>query len=138
MQHAPDIFSWRRHWAHKFGPAPVLPTTREAMEQLGWDSCDIVIVTGEDRPGIIRRLTTCLAEKAINIEDWDCRFDGPNVTYIGELTVPEHLAIRPVQEELQAVMADLGMRCTFQHENIFRATNEIGPIRALLKEGRRA
>ena len=47
MQHAPDIFSWRRHWAHKFGPAPVLPTTREEMEQLGWDSCDIIIVTGD-------------------------------------------------------------------------------------------
>ncbi len=47
MQAAPDIFSWRRHWAHKFGPAPTLPTTRAEMDLLGWDSCDIVIVTGD-------------------------------------------------------------------------------------------
>jgi uncharacterized radical SAM protein YgiQ len=47
MQRAPDIFSWRRHWAHKFGPAPVLPTSREEMEELGWDSCDVIVVTGD-------------------------------------------------------------------------------------------
>ncbi len=28
-------------------PAPFLPTTRAEMEALGWDSCDIVIVTGD-------------------------------------------------------------------------------------------
>ena len=47
MQAAPDIFSRRRYWAHRFGPAPVLPMSRVEMEQLGWDSCDIIIVTGD-------------------------------------------------------------------------------------------
>ncbi|RTZ71734.1 MAG: YgiQ family radical SAM protein [Gammaproteobacteria bacterium] len=42
-----DIFSYRRYWAHKFTPAPFLPMSREEMEELGWDSCDIVIVTGD-------------------------------------------------------------------------------------------
>ncbi len=42
-----DIFSHRRHWAHKFGPAPFLPMSREEMDLLGWDSCDIIIVTGD-------------------------------------------------------------------------------------------
>ena len=44
---APDLFGHRRHWAHKFGPAPFLPMSRDEMELLGWDSCDIVIVTGD-------------------------------------------------------------------------------------------
>ena len=44
---AKELFSYRRYWAHKFGPAPFLPMSREEMEQLGWDSCDIIIVTGD-------------------------------------------------------------------------------------------
>ena len=28
-------------------PSPVLPTTREEMELLGWDSCDVIIISGD-------------------------------------------------------------------------------------------
>ena len=42
-----ELFSHRRHWAHKFGPAPFLPMSREEMDRLGWDACDIIIVTGD-------------------------------------------------------------------------------------------
>jgi len=47
MQAAADIFSYRKYWAKKFGPAPLLPMTREEMVQLHWDSCDIILVTGD-------------------------------------------------------------------------------------------
>lgn len=47
MDAARDLFSHRPHWAHKFGAAPVLPTSRAEMDALGWDSCDIIIVTGD-------------------------------------------------------------------------------------------
>ncbi|UCH53393.1 MAG: YgiQ family radical SAM protein [Pseudomonadota bacterium] len=47
MQKARDIFSYRKFWAERFGPAPYLPMTRAEMEALGWDSCDIVLVTGD-------------------------------------------------------------------------------------------
>jgi uncharacterized radical SAM protein YgiQ len=39
--------SYRPYWAKRFGTAPFLPTTREEMDALGWDSCDILIVTGD-------------------------------------------------------------------------------------------
>ena len=42
-----DIFSHRKYWAECFGPAPWLPMSRAEMDQLGWDSCDIIIVTGD-------------------------------------------------------------------------------------------
>ena len=35
------------YWAECFGTAPFLPMSRTEMEQLGWDSCDIIIVTGD-------------------------------------------------------------------------------------------
>ncbi|MEW8398819.1 MAG: YgiQ family radical SAM protein, partial [Candidatus Thiodiazotropha sp.] len=45
-QHAP-LFSHRPYWAVRFGTAPVLPMSRAEMDRLGWDSCDIIIVTGD-------------------------------------------------------------------------------------------
>jgi len=42
-----DIFSHRKYWAECFGPAPWLPMSRAEMDALGWDSCDIIIVTGD-------------------------------------------------------------------------------------------
>jgi uncharacterized radical SAM protein YgiQ len=47
MQAAPDIFSHRKHWAARFGTAPFLPMSRAEMDALGWDSCDIILVTGD-------------------------------------------------------------------------------------------
>ncbi|CUA82306.1 uncharacterized radical SAM protein YgiQ [Gulbenkiania indica] len=41
------IFSYRKYWAHRFGTAPFLPTSRAEMDALGWDSCDIIIVSGD-------------------------------------------------------------------------------------------
>ena len=37
----------RPYWAKRFGVAKFLPTSRAEMDALGWDSCDIVIVTGD-------------------------------------------------------------------------------------------
>ena len=42
-----NLFSYPKYWAECFGPAPFLPTTRAEMDALGWDSCDIIIVTGD-------------------------------------------------------------------------------------------
>ena len=47
MHPARDLFSYRKYWAHRFGPAPFLPMSRAEMDELGWDSCDIIIVTGD-------------------------------------------------------------------------------------------
>ena len=44
---AKPITSYRKYWAHRFGPAPFLPMSRAEMDKLGWDSCDIVLVTGD-------------------------------------------------------------------------------------------
>src|SRR6266403_1506498 len=44
---AKPLFSYRPYWAHEFGTAPFLPMTRAEMDTLGWDACDIIIVTGD-------------------------------------------------------------------------------------------
>ena len=42
-----ELHSYRKYWAARFGTAPFLPMSRAEMEQLGWDSCDVIIVTGD-------------------------------------------------------------------------------------------
>jgi uncharacterized radical SAM protein YgiQ len=41
------LFSHRKHWAARFGTAPFLPMSRAEMTALGWDACDVILVTGD-------------------------------------------------------------------------------------------
>jgi uncharacterized radical SAM protein YgiQ len=41
------LFAYKKYWAQRFGTAPFLPMSRAEMDVLGWDECDIIIVTGD-------------------------------------------------------------------------------------------
>jgi uncharacterized radical SAM protein YgiQ len=43
----PTLFARRKYWAQRFGVAPVLPMSHAEMEQLGWECCDVILVTGD-------------------------------------------------------------------------------------------
>jgi uncharacterized radical SAM protein YgiQ len=47
MSQPKPIFSYRPYWAHRLGPAPFLPMSRAEMDLLGWECCDVVLVTGD-------------------------------------------------------------------------------------------
>ncbi|ACY18883.1 YgiQ family radical SAM protein [Haliangium ochraceum] len=47
MEPTRSLFDYRPHWAESFGVAPFLPTTRAEMDALGWDACDVILVTGD-------------------------------------------------------------------------------------------
>lgn len=47
MPAAPTLFSHEKFWAECLGPAPFLPMSRAEMDQLGWDVCDVIVVTGD-------------------------------------------------------------------------------------------
>lgn len=92
----------------------------------------VVTLSGKDRPGILKAVTAFLASRGVNIEDWFVQFQGPNVTHIGEVTVPDQLDIQQLQSELRQIASQLGLSSGIQHENIFRVTNEVGPISTFL------
>ena len=46
-QGAREISKYKKYWAERFGVAPFLPMSREEMDLLGWDSCDVILVTGD-------------------------------------------------------------------------------------------
>ncbi|MGB1199059.1 MAG: YgiQ family radical SAM protein [Thalassotalea sp.] len=41
------LFDYPKYWAECYGTAPFLPMSRKEMDVLGWDSCDIILVTGD-------------------------------------------------------------------------------------------
>ncbi len=44
---ARPLFDYPPYWAECYGRAPFLPMSRAEMDELGWDSCDIIVVTGD-------------------------------------------------------------------------------------------
>ncbi|WP_278397776.1 YgiQ family radical SAM protein [Stutzerimonas kunmingensis] len=90
MHAAKPLFDYPKYWAECFGPAPFLPMSREEMDQLGWDSCDIIIITGDayvDHPSfgmaIIGRLLEAQGFRVgiISQPDWHSKDD---FTKLGE------------------------------------------------------
>lgn len=93
----------------------------------------VMVVTGKDRPGILKKTTGFLADRSINIDDWTCQVESGDVSYIGQVTVPAGIDVKQLQVDLKRELIDMGMSASLRHENIFRATNEVGPIKSLLK-----
>ena len=63
---AAGLFSHFPYWAECFGVAPFLPMSREEMDQLGWDSCDVILVCGDayvDHPSFGMAVIGRLLEK---------------------------------------------------------------------------
>jgi len=44
---APNLLDYPHYWAECYGTAPFLPMSKAEMDELGWDSCDIILVCGD-------------------------------------------------------------------------------------------
>jgi uncharacterized radical SAM protein YgiQ len=44
---ATALYDYPKYWAECYGNAPFLPVSRAEMDALGWDACDIILVTGD-------------------------------------------------------------------------------------------
>jgi len=81
----------------------------------------IVTVLGMDRVGIVAGVSRVLAENSVNIEDISQTIMQDFFTIIMLVTLDEDITpIAGLQDKLNEVADELGVKITVQHEDIFR------------------
>ncbi|HSG62354.1 MAG TPA: YgiQ family radical SAM protein [Pseudomonadales bacterium] len=136
MNKAKHLFSYDKYWAECFGPAPFLPTTREEMDALGWDTCDIIIVTGDayvDHPSfgmaVIGRTLEAQGYR-VGIIDQPTWHDASDFQRLGKPNLYFGVAAGNMDSMINRYTADKKLR----HDDAYTPNNEGGkrPDRATL------
>jgi len=93
----------------------------------------VFTVQGPDKPGRVFSVSDFFTSRGINVEDWSHRITSSGLAFnSGTVTVPQKTDIAKMQIEFVKQMTKLGLSAKLFHENIFKATNDIGPIQSLL------
>jgi len=88
--------------------------------------CFVLTVTGPDRTGIIGQIAAYLSGKGINVIDlYAYKPDEKDFVMISQLAVPSHMNAAQIQLDIEVLGRKTGLMATLQHENIFKATNDI-------------
>ncbi len=90
---------------------------------------------GRDRPGIIARTTSYLAERGINIDDFYSYVHDGILLMLAEVSIPTGIDVEAVQAGLEGVGGEFGLIVHLQHENIFRATSDVRPVGGMVGDG---
>ena len=86
----------------------------------------IVTVIGKDKPGIIAKVSTCLAQNAVNIEDISQTLMQGNFTMLMLCDINNaKLSLSELKEELVKLGNEIGVSIHVQHEDIFNAMHKI-------------
>jgi len=86
----------------------------------------ILTATGPDQPGIIGQVARYLASKGINISDLYAYKPAPDSFVL----VPKEISVHQIQLDLEHFGKKTGLACALQHENIFKATNDVATPRS--------
>ncbi len=89
----------------------------------------ILTVLGTDAPGNVHGIAGCLAAHGVNIVDLHARADGTRFSLVMEAFLPPDLPPGTIRADLERFGRDHGLEAYVQHENIFLATSEPGPVR---------
>ncbi len=136
MSAAKPLFSYHRYWAECYGTAPFLPMSRAEMDTLGWDSCDIIIISGDayvDHPSfgmaVIGRLLESQGFRVgiIAQPDWQ---NAEAFRVLGKPNLFFAVSAGNMDSMINRYTADLKIR----HDDAYTPNNEGGkrPDRAVL------
>ena len=86
----------------------------------------IVTVIGKDKPGIIAKVSTALAQNQVNIEDISQTLMQDNFTMLMLCDLEKSIvSLSELQNQLVELGNDIGVSIHFQHEDIFNAMHKI-------------
>lgn len=97
--------------------------------QAGETEAFIIVVRGEDRPGLVYGIAEVLAERGINITNLGARValvsQKSEYMQVFEVDIPKEMDYGLIQEKLRQRGQEMGVSVDLQHRNIFRAINQI-------------
>lgn len=86
----------------------------------------ILTVLGQDRVGIVAGVSRVLAENSVNIEDISQTIMQEFFTMVMLVTIDEDkVSFAELQDKLNAIGDELGVKITVQKEDIFRFMHRI-------------
>mgnify|MGYP002378397235 CR=1 FL=1 len=89
----------------------------------------ILTVLGDDSPGIVHNIAGSLAAHGANIVDLHARVEGRRFSLVMEAMIPHDLTPAAIRSELERYGKAHKLEAFVQHEDIFAATTEPGPVR---------
>ena len=92
---------------------------------MGKELCFVTVI-GEDQKGIIARMSNCVYEKDINIEDISQKvLEGYFVMSMLIDVQDSDYSLEEIEEDLQEIGEDMGLQVQVQHEDIFKAMHRV-------------
>lgn len=86
----------------------------------------IVTIVGEDKVGIIARLSTAMAKADINIVDVNQKImEDIFVMSMACDMAHASIGIDQIQKRIDKIGREMGLKITFQHEDIFKMMHRI-------------
>ena len=89
------------------------------------DQVYVLSAVGQDRVGLVAQVSRFCCDRGINILDLASHVDGDQYTMMLQVDLSQIESLRLFEEELSALGKASGLNLVVQHNEIFRATNEI-------------
>lgn len=110
----------------RYDPVPLFVPEEEAGTYF-------LTIQGRDRPGVIAQVTTYLASQGINVEDLYTRSAGEEITMILQIRPRNRRSAERMRLDLETIGEELKISIHLLHQDILRATSEVGAIRRLVR-----
>lgn len=94
----------------------------ETATEAGWVSVQLTLV-GNDHPGIVRSITHALAEKDVNVEEFETEYTSAPMSggmifrAVARLKLPPDLPIQQLREHLEGLASDLMVEIELREVN---------------------
>ncbi len=86
----------------------------------------VLTVIGKDKPGIIAKVSTLLAEKNVNIEDISQTIMQSTFTMIMLVNISSSgVTMQDLKENLKELGEEIGVSIHLQHEDVFGAMHRV-------------
>lgn len=82
----------------------------------------------QDQKGLIHRVTSMLAAQSINIDDFYAYIHDNELIMVLDIAVEAETNLPQLQDQLDTLYEERGVKAHLQHTNIFRATTELQAV----------